>query len=178
MLAGGSGTLRTGEIAPHLRFVKTGAESSRIELANAGQLTVNRGVVFTMSLESLLDLRRPAVHCTRRPPRREQMACRFRPVDRNASAVLHIEKHLFSRARGDKNSRRQPCSMAESYRRAAALADRILKGARRARQATAEPAQYFRAPGRPAPQVKNAPRAVVTLAAPGSYFVKPWPGFP
>jgi hypothetical protein len=32
------------------------------------------------------------------------MACRFRPVDRNASAVLHIEKHLFSRARGDKNS--------------------------------------------------------------------------
>jgi hypothetical protein len=29
-------------------------------------------------------------------------ACRFRPVDRNASAVLHIEKHLFSRARGDK----------------------------------------------------------------------------
>jgi hypothetical protein len=48
----------------------------------------------------------------------------------------------------------------------------------RARQATAEPAQYFRAPGRPAPQVKNAPRAVVTLAAPGSYFVKPWPGFP
>ena len=31
-------------------------------------------------------------------------ACRFRPVDRNASAVLHIEKHLFSRARGDKNS--------------------------------------------------------------------------
>jgi len=104
VLAGGSGTLRTGEIAPHLRFVKTGPESSRIELANAGQLTVNRGLVFTMSLESLLDLRRPAVHCTRRPPRREQMACRFRPVDRNASAVLHIEKHLFSRARGDKNS--------------------------------------------------------------------------
>jgi len=32
------------------------------------------------------------------------MACRFRPVDRNASAVLHIEKDLFSRARGDKNS--------------------------------------------------------------------------
>jgi hypothetical protein len=32
------------------------------------------------------------------------MACRFRPVDRNASAVLHIKKHLFSRARGDKNS--------------------------------------------------------------------------
>jgi hypothetical protein len=57
-----------------------------------------------MSLESLLDLRRPAVHCTRRPPRRERMACRFRPVDRNASTVLHIEKHLFSRARGDKNS--------------------------------------------------------------------------
>src|SRR6202030_3727078 len=67
-LAGGSGTLRTGEIAPHLRFVKTGPESSRIELANAGQLTVNRGLVFTMSLGSLLDLRRPAVHCTRRPP--------------------------------------------------------------------------------------------------------------
>ena len=67
MLAGGSGTLRTGEIAPHLRFVKTGPESSRIELANAGQLTVNRGLVFTMSLGSLLDLRRPAVHCTRRP---------------------------------------------------------------------------------------------------------------
>jgi len=37
-------------------------------------------------------------------PRRERMACRFRPVDRNASAVLHIEKYLFSRARGDKNS--------------------------------------------------------------------------
>jgi hypothetical protein len=36
------------------------------------------------------------------------MACRFRPVDRNASAVLHIEKHLFSRARGDKNSGRLP----------------------------------------------------------------------
>src|SRR5580700_2616949 len=52
VLAGGSGTLRTGEIAPHLRFVKTGPESSRIELANAGQLTVNRGLVFTMSLES------------------------------------------------------------------------------------------------------------------------------
>ena len=71
-LAGGSGTLRTGEIAPHLRFVKTGPESSTIELANAGpgQLTVNRGLVFTMSLGSLLDLRRPAVHCTRRPSRR------------------------------------------------------------------------------------------------------------
>src|SRR6202049_2983456 len=64
VLAGGSGTLRTGEIAPHLRFVKTGPQSSRIELANAGQLTVNRGLVFTMSLESLLDLRRPAVHST------------------------------------------------------------------------------------------------------------------
>jgi hypothetical protein len=73
-----------------LRFVKTGPESSRIELANAGQLTVNRGLVFTMSPKALLDLRRPAVHCTRRRPRREQMACRFRPVDRNASAVLHI----------------------------------------------------------------------------------------
>jgi len=46
-----SGAFRTGEIAPHLRFVKTGPESSRIELANAGQLTVNRGLVFTMSLD-------------------------------------------------------------------------------------------------------------------------------
>jgi hypothetical protein len=36
-------------------FVKTGPESSRIELA--GQLTMTRGLVFTMSLESLLDLR-------------------------------------------------------------------------------------------------------------------------
>jgi hypothetical protein len=35
-----------------------------------------------MNLESLLDLRRPAVHYTRRPPRREQMACRFRRLDR------------------------------------------------------------------------------------------------
>src|SRR6202022_3780603 len=52
-----------------------------VELANAGQLTVNRGLIFTMSLESLLDRRRPAVHCTRRPPRREQMACRFRLLD-------------------------------------------------------------------------------------------------
>jgi hypothetical protein len=47
VLAGGSGTLRTGELAPHLRFVKTGPESSRIVLANAGQLTVTRGLVFT-----------------------------------------------------------------------------------------------------------------------------------
>jgi hypothetical protein len=39
---------------------------------------------------------------TRRPPRREQMACRFRPVDRNASAVLHIGEYA-PRARGDKN---------------------------------------------------------------------------
>jgi hypothetical protein len=45
VLAGGPG-MRTGEIAPHLRFVKTGPESSRIELANAGQLTVNRGLVL------------------------------------------------------------------------------------------------------------------------------------
>jgi len=70
------------------------------------------------------------------------MACRFRPVDRNASAVLHIEKHLFSRARGDKNSRRQPCSMAESYRRAAALADRILKGARPADLPVEDPTRF------------------------------------
>jgi hypothetical protein len=38
------------------------------------------------------------------------MACRFRPVDRNASAVLHIKKHLFSRARGDKNSENAPAT--------------------------------------------------------------------
>src|SRR5580704_1230137 len=76
-----------------LRFVKTGPESSKIELANAGQLTVNRGLVFTMSLESLLDLRRPAIRCTRRPPRREQMACRFRLLEK-ASAVLHIRRCL------------------------------------------------------------------------------------
>jgi hypothetical protein len=97
-------------IAPHWRdrstppTCKNGSRVFEDWLANAGQLTVNRGLIFTMSLESLLDLRRPAVHCTRQPPRRERMACRFRPVDRNASAVLHIEKHLFSRARGDKNS--------------------------------------------------------------------------
>ena len=104
-LAGGSGTLRTGEIAPHLRFVKTGPESSRIELANAGQLTVNRGLIFTMSLESLLDLRRPAVHCTRRPPRREQMACRFRLLDRKGERrFAHRGVICSSRARGDKNS--------------------------------------------------------------------------
>src|ERR1700730_762579 len=70
VLAGGSGTLRAGEVAPHIRFIKAGPETSRIELANAGQLAVIRGLVFTMSLESLLDRRRPAVHCTRRPPRR------------------------------------------------------------------------------------------------------------
>jgi hypothetical protein len=91
VLAGGSGTLRTGEIAPHLRFVKTGPESSRIELANAGQLTVNRELVFTMSLESLLlDLRRPAVHCTRRPPRRERMACRSGRWTVMRAPFLHI----------------------------------------------------------------------------------------
>ena len=105
VLAGGSGTLRTGEIAPHLRFVKTGPESSRIELANAGQLTVNRGLVFTMSLESLLDLRRPAVHCTRRPPRREQMACRFRLLDRKGERrFAHRGVICSSRVRRDKNS--------------------------------------------------------------------------
>jgi hypothetical protein len=82
---------------------KTSSTLSAIEIPPfpcGFELTVNRGLVFTMSLESLLDLRRPAVHCTRRPPRRERMPCRFRPVDRNASAVLHIEKHLFARARG------------------------------------------------------------------------------
>src|ERR1700732_1817242 len=38
----GSGVVRAGEVAPHIRFTKTGPETSRIELANAGQLTVNR----------------------------------------------------------------------------------------------------------------------------------------
>src|SRR6202011_1229181 len=55
----GSGVVRAGEVAPHIRFIKTGPETSRIELANAGQLAVIRGLVFTMSLESLLDRRRP-----------------------------------------------------------------------------------------------------------------------
>jgi hypothetical protein len=37
----GYGVLRTGKAAPHLRFVKKGvAASSRIELADTGQLTV------------------------------------------------------------------------------------------------------------------------------------------
>src|SRR6202047_4219713 len=89
VLAGGSGTLRAGEVAPHIRFIKTGPETSRIELANAGQLAVIRGLVFTMSLESLLDRRRPAVHCTRRPPRRERMACR--------RALLAVARLLITR---------------------------------------------------------------------------------
>jgi hypothetical protein len=73
-----------------LRFVKTGPESSKIELANAGQLTVNRGLVFRMSLESLLHLRRP--------PRREQMACRFRLLDRKGARRFAVI--CSSRARG------------------------------------------------------------------------------
>src|ERR1700732_1700024 len=105
VLAGGSGTLRAGEVAPHIRFIKAGPETSRIELANAGQLAVIRGLVFTMSLESLLDRRRPAVHCTRRPPRRERMACRFRLLDRKGERrFAHQGVICSSRARGDKNS--------------------------------------------------------------------------
>ena len=101
----GSSVLRTrrGRTAPTI--CKNGSRSSRIELANASQLTVNRGLVFTMSLESLLDLRRPAVHCTRRPPRREQMACRFRLLDRKGERrFAHPGVICSSRARGGKNS--------------------------------------------------------------------------
>jgi hypothetical protein len=71
-------------------FVKTGPESSRIELANAGQLTVNRGLVFTMTLESLLDLRRPAGM----PFPAGGSQCERRSAHRGV---------CFSRARGDKN---------------------------------------------------------------------------
>jgi hypothetical protein len=71
VLAGGSGTLRTGEIAPHLRFVKTGPESSRIELANAGQLTVIRGLVFTItSIPATFD---PGTGWTTTPPVRYRL---------------------------------------------------------------------------------------------------------
>jgi hypothetical protein len=80
----------TGELAPHLRFVKTGPESSRIELANADQLAVIRGLVFTMSLESYSVVDDP-LSIVQDGPR---VVSRWHAVSDcwivKASAVLHI----------------------------------------------------------------------------------------
>jgi hypothetical protein len=48
----------------------------------------------------------------------------------------------------------------------------------RTRQATARPAKYSAAPGRPAPQVETCPPAVFHLPTPGEHSAATWPGFP
>jgi hypothetical protein len=109
------------------------------------------------------------------------LACRPRlRADADARYLRSVPLTTISTLRPDDDGRR---ALRSPNSRAATTSESVRfpgspRFCVRARQARARPGEIFRSARPTRSASRNAPRAVFPLAAPGSYFVKPWPGFP